>query len=154
MSARGFSLVETMVAVSVMMVAVALLGQVVAMAGAAGRTARAVSAAAVLAQQKVEEWRSAGAAPSRSPTDALDVDTQGFCDYLDAWGRGLTGGPPAPPNTAFVRRWSSRALPGTGAVVVDVVAFAWRAEHGRASQSPARPPDQVRLVLVMEGRDR
>ena len=42
-----------------------------------------------------------------SPSDALDRNTAGYCDFLDAQGRPLGGGGVTPPVAAsFVRRWS------------------------------------------------
>ena len=46
-----------------------------------------------------------------SPAGALDRNTSGYVDYLDAYGRSLGGGESPPAGTVYVRRWSIERLP-------------------------------------------
>jgi hypothetical protein len=87
--------------------------QLTAFSTRANAHARQISAATLLAADKLEELR---AAPdySASPPDALQRNAAGFCDFLDAAGRRL--GPPnattLPAGAVFLRRWSIRPAGG------------------------------------------
>lgn len=106
---RGFSLLEVLVATTIVAVGVVALAQLVALGGHLNRRARQTTAAAVLAQQKMEALLAAPAADlAPSPADALARDIDGWFDLHD-------GG--------FARRWSIAALPGSanGTVVLQVL---------------------------------
>ncbi len=167
---RGFSLIEVLVASALMVVALAGLAQLAVASVLAGDGSRAVTLAAVLASQKIEQLRAlawtvdaAGApvsdtatdtsrSPERpaggtglapSPPDALLEDTSGYCDYLDGHGRSLGGGSRPPAGTVFVRRWSIQPLAGRDGLVMTVSVT-------RAGVPPARARriDEARLVAV------
>jgi type II secretory pathway pseudopilin PulG len=139
-SQSGFSLLEVIVATSLLIVAVASLAQLFVISVRANASARATTYASVLAQQKMEQLRgltwgfdtlglpltdtttdvsvtpertAAGRGLSSSPAGAgtLGVNTDGYCDFLDGSGRWLAGGATAPAGTIFVRRWSVEPLP-------------------------------------------
>ena len=121
-SSSGFSLVEALVATTLVIVAVGGVAQLVAGATAANGRARAATAATLLASGKIDDlltvpWSDQMAAATSSDV-SLDQDMPGYYDVLDAAGQ------PAPgPAGAFVRRWSVRTLqesPGN-AVVLHVV---------------------------------
>ena len=145
----GFSLVEALVATTIMVVAVAALAQLVAMSTRANASARATTYAAVLAQQKMEQLRglawgfdslglpltdtstdvtvvperaSGGKGLSPSPSGSLTRNVDGYCDFVDANGRSLGGGSTPPPETAYIRRWTVEPLPTdpTNTVVLQV----------------------------------
>jgi Tfp pilus assembly protein PilV len=123
-SARGFSIIEAIVAAGLVAAALGSLTQLAVTSRRATTTASARSTAALLAVDKMEELRS-GASPPASPIDALDRDANGFTDRLGS----------------FTRRWSVQALPANaaGAVVLQVRVL-------------AAPSIDVRLVTVRTPR--
>jgi uncharacterized protein (TIGR02598 family) len=100
-TADGFTLVEVMVATSVLTVGVVALVQLALLAQAAGRAAARVTVAAVLAQDKMEQLRA----------QEWPEASAGCCDYFDAHGGLLAGGTSPPVGTAFTRRWAIDAMP-------------------------------------------
>ena len=171
---RGFSLVEVLVAITVMMIATIGLAQLSVMAIRVNQGARATTFTTVLASQKMEQlralawtWDPSGAAisdastdtavaPERSsggtgltasPPDVLRVITPGYCDYLDAAGRTLGGGPTPPSKTAFIRRWSIEPLPFPGndtlAIQVSVTPLG-----SLLNRSNARLPGEARIFSI------
>jgi prepilin-type N-terminal cleavage/methylation domain-containing protein len=113
---RGFSLIEVLVASTVMTIAMISLAQLSVLSIRVNQVARSTTVTTVLASQKIEQLQSltfafdaSGApvsdattdttvAPERSaggtglapsPADALVQDTTGYCDFLDAFGRPL-----------------------------------------------------------------
>jgi prepilin-type N-terminal cleavage/methylation domain-containing protein len=112
---NGFSLLEVLVATTILTVAVTSLAQVIAVATRANATARMSALAALLAAQKLEQLRTlmwsfdaAGASTGEIVAGgALDRDVYGYVDRLDAGGRTVLDASTA----AFVRRWSIAPLP-------------------------------------------
>jgi hypothetical protein len=135
MSDRGFTLLEVLVATTLLFVAVASLAGLSVMATHANTHAKTTTFAALLAARKIEELRAlpwgfdasgnprSDAGLAISPADALDRDTTGYCDFLDAAGALLSGGASPPAQTVFVRRWSIQPLPSNpaNALVFQVV---------------------------------
>jgi type II secretory pathway pseudopilin PulG len=146
---RGFSLVEILIATTVMTMATVALVGVSLHAVRNNQDARSITAATVLASQKMEQLRTlawafdaAGAPVSDISTDttvvpeqafggtglspsshgALSENRAGYCDFIDVNGRALGGGTHPPAGTAFVRRWSidRLALATTEAVLIQV----------------------------------
>jgi prepilin-type N-terminal cleavage/methylation domain-containing protein len=109
---RGFSLLEVLVATTIVAVGVTALAQVVAIATHTQRHSRQSTAAAVLAQEKIEELlaRDAGTL-SPSPGDALEHDVVGFADFINAAGQPMGESPGASAGSAYHRRWSIEPLP-------------------------------------------
>src|SRR4051812_5819193 len=83
----GFSLIEVLVATTIMTVAIAALAQVLALGTALNASAGRTTFAAVLASQKVESLRALG-------WDALQRRIGRTVDYLDRGG-GVTADPEA-----------------------------------------------------------
>jgi prepilin-type N-terminal cleavage/methylation domain-containing protein len=139
-SQSGFSLLEVIVATSLLTVAAASLAQLFVISVRANASARATTYASVLAQQKMEQLRGLtwgfdslglpltdtttdvsvtperaaagrGLSPSPGGAGTLGVNSDGYCDFLDGSGRWLAGGATAPSGTIFVRRWSVEPLP-------------------------------------------
>lgn len=175
---RGFSLVEVLVATTIVVVALVALAQLVAISTSANTNARATTYAAVLAQQKIEQLRgltwgfdslgqpltdtttdvtvvperaSGGKGLSPSPSGSLTRNVDGYCEFVDADGRSLGGGSSPPPETAYIRRWSVEPLPAdpTNTVVLQVRVTRLR---NRGSVDSAgkilRLPDEARIVTV------
>ena len=135
---RGFSLIETVIAVSLLAVGVSALAQVAAAAARASATAHRADAAHLAAREKLEQLRALTFAfdadgtprtdtttdlgvtpqsPSGGPGLAISGDTllsntAGYCDFLDAEGQWLGGGTVAPAGALWVRRWSIQPMPG------------------------------------------
>lgn len=139
-AARGFSLIETLVAVALLATAAVSLAQLAGLAVRSNLASRDRTYATVLAQQKLESLAAIDAdALTASPAAALDADTPGWVDYISGAGHVL-GGQGRPRNTAYVRRWSVEPLaelPGRVWVVQVVV---------------ARPPESVRLATLRTRR--
>ena len=143
---RGFSLIEALVAMTIMLVGVLPLAQLMAVSTKSNAAAGVNSLATLLAVAKVEslrstEWGSADLAPS--PAGALSTNTPGYVEYLDGRGArlkdaGLVAGTP-PVGTVYLRRWSVDALPALSTVVLQVVVSHWP-DRGAA--------DAVRMTAV------
>lgn len=133
LAAAGFSLIEVLIALALLMVSVLGLAQLFTYSAAAVRQGRTLTTVAVLASEKLDQLRTlaftydaAGVRLTDTTSDAtsvpeaptggqglapsglstLDVDTPGYCDFLDASGRVLGRAPTRPGDTAFVRRWA------------------------------------------------
>lgn len=164
-SSRGFSLVETLVATTIMTVALASLAQLFLISTKANQSARLTTNASVLAQQKMEQLRGltwgfdmiglplsdttsdltvvpeqpqGGPGLTPSPDGALRNNVDGYCDFLDGSGQSLGGGTAAPPNTVYVRRWSIEPLPTNpnNTLILQVMVTRWR-ERGVADTETA-----------------
>jgi prepilin-type N-terminal cleavage/methylation domain-containing protein len=97
----GFSLVETLVAMAILLVTIGSFIQVFGIAAAANQRAARRSLASLAAMQKMEELRSeAASALATSPAAVLQADVDGYNDRLPG---GATG-------VAFTRRWSIEPL--------------------------------------------
>jgi prepilin-type N-terminal cleavage/methylation domain-containing protein len=95
----GFSLVELLVATTILTVGLLAAARVFAASTMANAGARTITSATVLALEKMEELRAVpmdDPALERSPPDALTVDIAGYSDR---------------PDPAYVRRWSVEPLP-------------------------------------------
>jgi prepilin-type N-terminal cleavage/methylation domain-containing protein len=122
---RGFSLLEVLVATTLLTVALSSLAQLLLIATRANAGARTTTYAVVLAQDKMEQLRGADVtALAASPPGVLGSNTVGYVDYLDASGRSLGGGSAVPAEgTVFIRRWSVEPLAGSpdNSLVIQVV---------------------------------
>lgn len=135
---RGFSLIETVIAVSLLAVGVSALAQVAAAAAKASITAHRADAAHLAAREKLEHLRALTFAIDADGTPRTDTSTDlavtpqapsggpglsdsgetllsnvtGYCDFLDADGQWLAGGVTPPSGALWVRRWSIQPVPG------------------------------------------
>jgi type II secretory pathway pseudopilin PulG len=108
-AARGFSLLEVLVATTTLLIALSAFAQLLIAAGLAARRARAVTLAAVFAAQKLEALlpdAAVSGALRASPPGALAENVDGYCEFLDAAGAIVGAGVDRPSDAAFVRRWS------------------------------------------------
>ena len=111
---RGFSLLEVLVATTIVAVGVSALAQLTGIATHAQRRATQFTLGAVLAQEKMEELLAEDAGTlAPSPAGALDHDVGGFADFIDAVGRSMGGSSTVPPGSAYLRRWSIESLPSS-----------------------------------------
>src|SRR4029077_6350842 len=111
MNARGFTLVETLVAISITALALTSLAQLFVIATRANTDARRATFASILATEKIEQLRSLGAdlAPQGDPS--LSAGVAGACDFIDQYGRSLGTGSSPLPGTVYIRRWSVEQIP-------------------------------------------
>ena len=130
---RGFSLVETIVATSLLAVALVTLAQFVGAGMQSGAAARARGATTLMAEQKMEQlcvlpWAAIAAMPA------------GATDYLDASGNERCTGASAPCGDAvYVRRWSATpAAFSTGVLIIEVDVRLVSGGHGRTTLVTAR----------------
>lgn len=145
---EGFSLVEAMVAATLLAVALTALAALFGIAVKNVAAAKNGTFAAVLAAQKMEQL--SGALLTPSPANTLRAATDRYLDYLDPDGNEIGGGTLVPDNTAYIRRWYVEALPGSpnNTVVVQVLVTR-RRDRGQADDgSVARAPEEARLVTV------
>lgn len=171
-TAHGFTLIEVLVALAILTIAVLGLVQVLTSTARATALARRITVTSALAAQKLEQLRSlawtvdvAGlpigdtqtdttATPERSsggrglaasPSDALNANTTGYCDFLDAEGRSLGGGTAPPVAAAYVRRWLIAPLPADPAnsLVLQV-----RLLSREAADRGANDPGGVTLTTI------
>jgi prepilin-type N-terminal cleavage/methylation domain-containing protein len=100
-SARGFTLIEVIVALGVVLALASASAQLVSMTVRANAVAQTLTAAVILAQQKMEELLSeAGLGLNPSPAGALAQDRAGCFDVVNWRGHTLR------------RRWSIEPLAG------------------------------------------
>lgn len=140
---RGCSLLEVLVATSVVVVSVAALAQLSGAAIHTNARARSTTFAVLIAEEKMEALVATfaaqdaiGAPLAASPAGALDRDTPGYCDYVVQNG------------ATYLRRWSIEVLPAfpDGARVLQVVATLSRGAD--ANVDVTRRPEAARLITV------
>ena len=135
----GFTLVEVLIAMLVMMIMSRGVAQLFGVAIRATQAARYQTSTATLASQKMEQLRgltwgfdnngsglpvtdttsdlsrepftNSGTGLNPSPSNSLDVNTVGFVDYLDARGQWMGTGATPPATAMYIRRWNITPLP-------------------------------------------
>lgn len=174
----GFSLLEVMIATTIMTVGVLGLAQLFALSTTSNSSAKGTTYAAVLASQKLEELRAltwgfdteglptsdtttntavspetaaGGTGLSPSPSTALQENTVGYVDYVDQFGNKVgSGGATPSPGAVYTRRWSIEPLPTNpnNTLVIQVLVTKLR-NRGTADQADVRRlPDEARVVTV------
>jgi len=176
-SEGGFSLVEVIVATSLLATALVTLAQLFAISTKTNLSSRNTTYATVLAQQKVEELRAltwgfdlqglpisdttsdtavspeqpnGGSGLAPSPKTALNENTPGYVDYIDQFGNKLGGGAQPPANAIYMRRWSIEPLPTNpnNTLIIQVLVTRNR-DRGAANDGAVnRLPDEARLITV------
>ena len=130
---RGFSLVETIVATSLLAAALVALAQLVGAGVQSGAAARARAATTLMAEQKMEQLRAL-------PWAALATMPADVTDYLDAAGDEQCAAAEEPCGHAvYVRRWS--AIPASfssGVLILEVEVRLLGKGHGSTTLVTAR----------------
>jgi prepilin-type N-terminal cleavage/methylation domain-containing protein len=136
-SDAGFSLLETIVAVTILSVGVCGLAHLSVISTHANQRARAITMAALLGQEKIEQLRalawgtdelgapvtdtesdtsvvpgapSGGTGLRFSPGNALTANATGYCDFVDSAGHLLNTTAGVPDTATYIRRWSIEPL--------------------------------------------
>ena len=174
----GFSLLEVLIATSLMAVGLTALAQLFALSTRSNHSAKTTTYAAVLAQQKMEQLRgltwgfdnlglpitdtttdisvvpeqpTGGTGLTPSPFNSLGQNTSGYVDYLDKDGKSLGTGTAVPGNAVYIRRWSIEPLPTNpnNTIVLQVLVTRWR-DRGTANTvtGTGRLPDEARIISV------
>ena len=154
MHARGFTLVETLVAISITGVALTALAQLFVIATQANADARRTTFASILATEKIEQLRSLGADLAPQGDASLSADITGACDFLDEYGRSRGTGSSPLSGTVYIRRWSVEPIPSdpdTFVLQVAVFPRLWRGAVDPAA-SDARPFGGAQIVTVKTRR--
>jgi prepilin-type N-terminal cleavage/methylation domain-containing protein len=118
--ARGFTLVEVLIALAVVVGVIIGAAQLAATAIRTNLRAATMTTTVMLAQNKLEEILGdlAGASIA-SPPGTLDSDVGGWSDVVDQSGRVFA--PSSASDRDYVRRWAIEPLAASGTVVVQVV---------------------------------
>jgi prepilin-type N-terminal cleavage/methylation domain-containing protein len=176
-SSDGFSLVEVLVATTLLATGLLAVAQLFAVATDANRRSRVETTAAILAEQKMEQLRgltwgfdlaglpltdttsnisvtpptpTGGGGLTPSPAGTLTSNTPGFVDYLDALGNWVGTGGGVPAGAVYIRRWSIEPMPinPNNTLVLQVLVTRWR-DRGDADSGPVRRlPEEARLISV------
>jgi len=173
----GFSLVETMVATALLATAVVTLAQLFVLSTKTNVASHNTTYAAVLAEQKMEELRalawgydtqglpisdtatdttvtpmttSGGTGLQPSTSTALQENTSGYVDFIDAFGNKLGTGANPPQNAIYTRRWSITALPTNpnNTLVIQVLVTRNRNRGAADEGNVGRLPEEARMIAV------
>jgi hypothetical protein len=176
-NASGFSLLEVILATTLLATALVAVAQLFAIAARSNIGSRNTTYAAVLAQQKLEELKSltwgfdqnglpisdistdttktpespdGGTGLRPSPAAALQENTTGWVDYIDQFGEKLGTGLNPPEAAVYQRRWSVSPLPtNPNNTLVIQVLVSRLANRGAANRSAvSRLPEEARMVTV------
>lgn len=135
----GFTLIEVMIAMMLIALVALGVGELFGVSVRATHDAKMLTSATAMAEQKMEELRGltwgydtsgqmlpvtdtttdlsteppsdGGAGLNPSPTDSLDTNEDGYCDFLDANGTWVGNGTTAPGTAIYIRRWNIQPLP-------------------------------------------
>lgn len=138
-SDRGFTLVEVLFSMAILMAVALGVAQLFATATHANLSAKGKTSTTALAVERMEQLKAltwgfdtsglglplsdtttdlsvdpptnTGTGLNPSPPGTLQNNTPGFVDYLDQYGTWVGNGAEPPPNAVYIRRWSIEPLP-------------------------------------------
>jgi prepilin-type N-terminal cleavage/methylation domain-containing protein len=175
MRQNGFTLIEVLFAISILVVGVAALARVSVVAAGVNRQARLGSSASALAARKMEQLNAlawgfdafgapltdtstdttstperpnGGTGLASSPPDVLTRNVAGYCDFVDATGRLLGGGTAAPGGTAYIRRWSIQPLASNPAHTIVLQVVVLSSATRSFDVATERSADEARVTTV------
>ena len=172
----GSTLIEVLVAILILMTGMLSMAQLMTVATATNVGARKETLSSVLAEQKLEQLRAlaygfdmaglpvtdvdtdtsvspeapGGTGLQPSPGSALQENTPGFVDHVDANGHIVGNGAQPPGSAAYTRRWSIEPLPTNpnNTIIIQVLVTPNR-ERGNAEQgNVGRLPGEARVMTV------
>lgn len=180
----GFSLLETLIATSLLAGGVLATAQMFILATRSNTGAMKSTYAATLAQEKMEQLRSLtwgfdnvglpvqdyttntavdppldnGVGLTPSPDNALSANVAGYVDYVGRNGESLGGGAQVPAAAAYVRRWSVEPLPTNpnNTLILQVLVFpiGTREDDDTGGAVLDWRRDEARLVTVKTRKSR
>jgi prepilin-type N-terminal cleavage/methylation domain-containing protein len=177
---RGFSLIEVVISIGLLSVVSLGVAQLFAQSTRANVTAKGRTSATTLAEQKLEQIRSLtwgfdadglglpvtdttsnlavyppqqnGSGLNPSPDDALEQNTPGFVDFLDAQGTWVGTGTTPSPTAVYIRRWSILPLPTNpnNSLVIQVLVTPIANENARQATiwTRTRMPGDALLITM------
>lgn len=167
-SSRGFSLVETLVAMGLLTVVSLGVAQLFALSTRANVIAKGQTSTTAMAEQKLEQLRGltwgfdltgqglpvsdtttdltvtppthTGSGLNPSPSDSLEQNTAGFVDFLDGGGAWVGTGSAPPASAVYIRRWSITPLPTNpnNTLVIQVLVTPVTSEQARVASAFTR----------------
>jgi prepilin-type N-terminal cleavage/methylation domain-containing protein len=179
-SAQGFSLVEVVVAMAILTVVSLGVAQLFAASTRINIIARGQTSTTMLAEQKIEQIRSltwgfdssgeglpvsdttsnltiyptdqSGTGMNPTPANALEENTTGCVDFVDANGTWVGTGSTPPATAVYIRRWSIQPLPtnpnNTLIIQVLVTPIANEAARKTTGNARLRMPGDTLLMTV------
>jgi prepilin-type N-terminal cleavage/methylation domain-containing protein len=173
----GFTLVEVLVAIALLVLSAVGVAQLVGMATSSLRASREQTAAVLLAAAKMEQLRaldwtytsaggvaversdfttnassrdlsSGGVGLSASPADTLSASTPFFADYLDGQGRWVGSGGTPPVTAVFARRWAVHPLPADPSRALVIQVLVTTVQQDRRRPGPWRSRTGTEAALV------
>ncbi|MBE3098652.1 MAG: type II secretion system protein [Planctomycetes bacterium] len=176
----GFSLLEVLVAMTIVATALVSVAQLLLVAIGANQLARRTTTATALARQRIEQLRSlawyvdatgarvtdvtsnltvspespaGGLGLLRSSPTTLTESTPGYVDYLDANGTWTGSGATVPAGAAYIRRWSVVPLADhpDDTLVLQVLVAQPASGSAPTSTGPPRQPGDI-LVVSLKSR--
>jgi prepilin-type N-terminal cleavage/methylation domain-containing protein len=178
----GFSLIEVLFAMVLLMVAALGAAQLFAVSVQRNAGARYQTSTTVLAAQKMEQLRALtwgfdpaqagfpvsdttsnlaeqpvtnnGQGLNPSPGDSLDLNTVGYVDYLDKHGQWVGTGATPPPAAQYIRRWNIRPLPTNpnNTLILQVLVTTVHREREQVGAVPRRRMADDALLTTVKTR--
>ncbi|HET9371636.1 MAG TPA: prepilin-type N-terminal cleavage/methylation domain-containing protein [Vicinamibacterales bacterium] len=178
----GFTLVEVLVAMLIMAIASLGVAALFAVSIRANQAARFQTSTTTLATQKMEQLRgltwgfdadglglpvsdtttnlsvyppdASGGGLNPSPNDALNVNSAGFVDYLDARGTWVGNGATPPASAVYIRRWSIQPLPTNpnNTLILQVLVTTVRREAQVTGETPRKRHADDALIATVKTR--
>ena len=154
---RGFTLVEVLLAMTLLVVGVSTLASLVVLATQKMEQLRALTWGYDAAGRPIADTTTdltmfppggSGVGLTVSPAGALRQNTFGYCDFLDASGTPVGAGTDPPARATFVRRWSIEPLPSNPANTLVLHVRVMRARRTPDASARAQP-DEAAFVSVM-----
>jgi prepilin-type N-terminal cleavage/methylation domain-containing protein len=147
-SACGFTLIEVLVALGIVVGGVTALAPLASMTVRANTLARTMTTTAILAQQKMEELLpEVGVDLDRSPAGALARNLDGWFDFVDRSGHVLGGGAPPPAGADYLRRWSVEPLADSAGHLLVVQVLVTDVRNTASADAAGSPrADRVRIL--------
>jgi prepilin-type N-terminal cleavage/methylation domain-containing protein len=167
-SSRGFSLVEVLISMGLLTAVSLGVAQLFALSTRNNLIAKGQTSTTAMAEQKLEQLRGLtwgfdlagqglpltdtttnlavsppehnGTGLNPSPADALERNTDGFVDFLDANGQWVGTGSTPPGTAAYIRRWSITPLPTNpnNTIVIQVLVTPVASEAARVESAYTR----------------
>jgi prepilin-type N-terminal cleavage/methylation domain-containing protein len=174
----GFTLIEVCVAMMLITLVATGAAQLFTATIKAADAARVQSSTAILASQKIEQFRalvwtvdvngqplsdrttnlsvepptSGGSGLGPSPPNTLDANTPGYVDFLNARGGWVGTGATAPATARYIRRWRVQSLPEDPDNVVILQVLVTTVGRDREATAPRRRLKDDALVTTMVAR--